>query len=139
MTAWMWPTARSICWSPLAVVAACLGAVTAWLDRWPADLVGVAAAAAAAGQVAGLRDPAAALLSASPTPAAVRRARRIVMLLPVALGVWLATVDGPVAELLALTAAGVAVSSRAGVPLGVAVPLAWAILAWAAGFDWELR
>lgn len=139
MTAWVWPTARSISWAPLAVVAACLAAVTAWLDRWPADLVGIAAAAVAAAQVAGLRDPAAALLSALPTSTGVRRARRLAMLVPVALAVWLTTASGPVAGLLALTAVGVAVSVRAGVPLGVAVPLAWVVLAWAAGFDWELR
>jgi hypothetical protein len=61
------------------------------------------------------------------------------MLVPVALAVWLATVAGPVAGLLALTAVGVTVSVRAGVPLGVAVPLAWVVVAWAAGLDWELR
>ena len=138
MTAWMWPTARSISWAPLAVVAACLGALTAWLDRWPADLVGIAAAAVAAAQVAGLRDPAAAVLAASPTSAAVRRVRRLMMLVPVAVGVWLGTVDVALLGLLALTAVGVAVSAWAGVPLGVAVPLAWVVLAWAAGFDWEL-
>lgn len=139
MAAWVWPTARSISWAPLAVVAACLLGVTLWVDRWPAELLGVAAAAVAAAQVAGLRDPAAALLSALPTSSAVRRARRLIMLVPIALGLWLATADGPVLGLLALTAVGVVVSVRAGVPLGVAVPLAWAILAWAAGFDWELR
>ncbi len=139
MTAWVWPTARAISWAPLAGVAACLAAVTVLADPWPASAVGVAAAALASAQVAGLHDPAAALLSASPTSAAVRRVRRLVMLVPAALGVWLATADGPVAGLLALTAVGVAVSAWAGVPLGVAVPLAWAILAWAAGFDWELR
>ena len=138
MTAWVWPTVRSTSWAPLAVVAACLAAVTAWLDRWPANLVGIAAAAVAAAQVAGLRDPAATLLAASPTSAAVRRVRRLVLLVPVAVGVWLGTVDGAVVGMLALTAVGVAVSTWAGVPLGVAVPLAWAVLARAAGFDWEL-
>ena len=139
MAAWVWPTARSIDWAPLAVVSACLAGVTVWLDRWPADLLGIAAAAVAAAQVAGLRDPAAALLSALPTSPAVRRARRLAMVVPVALAVWLATAGGPVLGLLALTAVGVAVSVRAGVPLGVAAPLAWVILAWAGGFDWELR
>ncbi|HEU5038918.1 MAG TPA: hypothetical protein VFT70_18065 [Nocardioides sp.] len=143
MTAWVWPTARSISWAPLAVVAACLAAVTVavdrWVGRWPADLLGIAAAAVAGAQVAALRDPAATLLSALPTSPAVRRARRLAMLVPVALAVWLVTAGGPVLGLLALTAVGVAVSVRAGVPLGVAVPLAWVVLAWAGGFDWELR
>jgi hypothetical protein len=139
MTAWLRPTARSIDWAPLAVVVACLGTVTLWLDRWPAELVGVTAGAVASAQVAALRDPAARLLSASPTSAAVRRARRLALVVPVALGAWLATVDGPVLGLLALTTVGVAVSVWAGLPVGVALPLAWAVLAWAAGFDWELR
>ena len=44
---------------------------------WPVGLLGIAAAALAAAVVAGLRDPAAALLAAVPTSAAVRRARRL--------------------------------------------------------------
>lgn len=138
MTAWVWPTARSISWAPLAVVTACLAAVSVAVDRWPVGLLGFAAAAVAGAQVAGLRDPAATLLSALPTSAGVRRARRLGMLVPAAVAVWLATVTGPVAGLLVLTAAGVGVQVRAGAALGVAVPLAWVVLAWAGGFDWEL-
>ena len=139
MTAWVWPTARTISWLPLAGVAVCLATVTLWLDRWPASLIGIAAAAVAAAEVAGLRDPAAALLAAVPTSAAVRRARRLGLLVPAAVALWLPTVGDSVVGLLALTAVGVAVSVRVGVPVGVAVPLAWAVLAWAGGFDWELR
>ena len=139
MAAWLWPTVRSISWVPLAGVSACLVLGIVWLDRWPADLVGIAAASVAAAQVVGLHDRAEELLSAVPTSAAVRRARRLVLLVPVALGVWLGTVTVSVLGLLALTAAGVVVSVRWGVPLGVAVLLGWVILAWSAGFDWELR
>lgn len=139
MTAWVRPTMRSIGWTPLVGVAACLALVTVWADRWPEDLVGVAAASVAAAVVAGLADPAAALLAAVPTSAAVRRARRLALLVPAGCAVWLGTAHGHVLGLLALTAVGVAVSVWAGVPLGVAVPLAWAVLAWSAGFDWELR
>lgn len=139
MTAWVRPTVRSIGWTPLVAVSACLALVTVWTDRWPEDLVGIAAAAVAAAVVAGLADPAAALLAAVPTSAAVRRARRLVLLVPLGCAVWLGTAHGHLPGLLALTAAAVAVSVWAGVPPGVAVPLAWAVLAWSAGFDWELR
>lgn len=139
MTAWVWPTVRTISWAPLAGVAACLAVVTVWTDRWPEDLVGMAAACVAAALVAGLHDPAAALLSAVPTSATVRRARRLVLLVPTALGVWLTTADGPVVGLLVLAAAGIAVSVRTTVAWGVALPLAWVTFAWAAGLDWELR
>lgn len=142
MTAWWWPTARSISWVPLAGVTACL-ATTALLSSYdgvlPPDLTGIAAAAVAAAVVAGTHDPAAELLAASPTSASVRRARRLLLLLPAALGAWVATVGGALLGLLALTAVGLAVSVWAGVPVGVAVPLVWTALAWAAGFDWRLR
>lgn len=139
MAAWLCPTMRSISWVPLATVSALLVVLGVWLERWPEDLVGMAAAAVAAAIVAGLHDPAAALLSAMPTSAVVRQARRLVLLVPAALTVWLTTTGGPVLGVVALTAVGVAVSVRAGVPLGVAAPLAWVLFAWTAGFDWELR
>ena len=139
MTAWVWPTARSISWTPLAVVSACLAAVAAWQDGWPPGLVGIAAGALAAAQVVGLRDPAAALLAALPTGPVVRQSRRLALLVPAAALMWLATVREAILGELALTAVGVGLAVRCGVPLGVAVPLAWAVLAWAAGFDWELR
>lgn len=139
MAAWWWPTVRSISWAPLAGVSACLGVLALWLNTWHEDLVGMAAGTVAAAVVAGLHDPAAALLSAVPTSAAVRRARRLVLIAPVPLAVWIATVDGSVLGLLVLAAAGVAVSVRAGVPLGAAVPLVWVLFAWAADINWELR
>lgn len=139
MAAWLCPTMRSISWVPLATVSALLVVLGVWLERWPEDLVGMAAAAVAAAIVAGLHDPAAALLSAMPISAVVRQARRLVLLVPAALTVWLTTTGGPVLGVVALTAVGVAVSVRAGVPLGVAAPLAWVLFAWTAGFDWELR
>lgn len=142
MTAWLWPTVRSISWAPLAGVAACLAvvaALAAYDGAWPSSLTGLAAAAVAAAVVAGMHDPAAALLSAVPTSAAVRRARRMVLLVPAGLGIWVATAGGPVLGLLALTAAGLAVAVWVGVPLGVAAPLAWAIAAYAGELDWELR
>jgi hypothetical protein len=139
MAAWWWPTVRSISWVPLAGVSAFLGVLALWLNSWPEDLVGMAAGAVAAAVVAGLHDPAAALLSAMPTSAAVRRARRLALIVPVAFAVWIATADGPVVGLLVLAAAGVAVSVRAGVSLGAAVPLVWVIFAWAADINWELR
>ena len=139
MAAWLWPTVRSISWVPLVGVSTCLGVLALWLNSWHQNLVGMAAGAVAGAVVAGLDDPAAALLSAVPTSAAVRRARRLVLLVPVAFAVWIATADGPILGLLALIAVGVGVSVRAGVPLGVAVPLAWVVFAWAADINWELR
>ncbi|MFC7492797.1 MULTISPECIES: hypothetical protein [unclassified Nocardioides] len=142
MSAWLWPTIRSISWVPLAGVTACLAALAAlaeYAGAWPASMTGLAAAAVAGAIVAGMRDPAAALLSAVPTSVAVRRARRIALLVPAGLGVWLALVGGSLLGLLALTAAGLAVSVWASVPLGVAVPLLWVIVARAVEHDWDLR
>jgi hypothetical protein len=142
MKPWIRPTARSIAWTPLAGVGVCLAAAAALSSPagpLTANMVGVAAAALAAAVVAGTHDPAAALLAAVPTSAATRQARRLAMLVPVGLGLWLATIGGSLPGLLALTVVGLAVSARAGVPVGVVVPLAWTAVAWAAGFDWELR
>jgi hypothetical protein len=143
MPPWMRPTVRAISWAPLAGVAACLALMTS-LPAYddivlPASLTGIAASAVAASVVAGTQDPAAALLAAVPTPAAVRLARRLLLLVPTGAGVWALTVGGTLPGLLALTGVGLAVSLRAGVPLGVVAPLAWTALAWAAGFDWRLR
>lgn len=139
---WLLPTARATAWSPLLVVGALLVGVSAlsvWADRWPAGLLGIAASAVAAAVVAGLRDPAAALLAAVPTPAPVRRARRLALLVPVALATWLAYLapgqhvvpdpGWPVAPALALLATGLATAVWAGTAAGVAVPLAWAVAA----------
>jgi hypothetical protein len=137
---WLLPTARATAWSPLLVVGAVLAGVSvasAATDRWPAGLLGIAASAVAAAVVAGLRDPAAALLAAVPTPASVRRARRLALLVPVAVATWLAYLapgqhvvpdpGWPVAPALALLATGVATAVWAGTAAGVAVPLAWAV------------
>jgi hypothetical protein len=148
--AWLLPTARATSWEPLAAVATLLVVLTAtsaYADRWPLGLVGVVAAGLAAAVVAGLRDPAAALLSAVPTSPGVRRARRLVLLLPAGLATWLAwigwghrwapEVGWPVGSLAALTATGLAVAvwapPRVGVAAGVAVPLAWVAATTAGG------
>jgi hypothetical protein len=146
MPAWLTPTVRSISWWPLATVAACIAATTAaaeYADRSAVDLVGVVAAALAAAVVIGLRDPAAALLSAVPTSLAVRRARRLALLVPVEVAVWMAAVDRSLGGLAALTAAGLAVAvwapGSAGLAAGVAVPLAWVVAARAGGLAWDLH
>ena len=154
MTAWVWPTARTITWTPLAGVAGFLAAIAACValvGAWPVGLLGLTAAAVAAAVVAGTRDQAAALLAALPTSVAVRRARRLALLLPAGLAVWVAWIGvghrwvpglgWPLAGLVALTATGLAVSVWAppslGPAAGAAVPLAWVITAWVGGFAWE--
>lgn len=104
-------------------------------DR-PADTVlAIAAAALAASVVAGLHDPAAALLAAVPVSAMRRRVLRVGLLGAPALLVWWAlavlapstTHAGP-GPLLALTASGVAVAvwapARRAVLLGATTPVA---------------
>lgn len=149
-SAWLVPTARAIPWSPLAGVAACLAAttaVTAHTGTWPAGALGIAAAALAASVVAALRDPAAALLAAVPVSAARRRTSRQALTLPAGLVVWLLwlgasgrwdpDVGWPVAQPVALTAAGSAVAvwapDRFAVAAGVSAPLVWYVVARAAG------
>jgi hypothetical protein len=140
--AWVVPTARAIPWTPLAGVAACLATVAvvaAYVDRWPLGLLGIAAAGLAGAVVAGLRDPAEALLAAVPTSAAVRRTRREAMLVPAGLALWLAYLaSGQLAEpgpgwtigpVAALTATGFAVAvwapTRLAVEAGMVAPLLW--------------
>ncbi|GAA4409661.1 hypothetical protein GCM10023168_28590 [Fodinibacter luteus] len=144
--AWLAPTARAVPWQPLAGVAACLTVVCAFAltqGHWPWGVLDVAAAGLAAAVVAGLRDPAANLLSAVPTSAARRRARRQVLLVPAAVGLWLAYLavghvvapgmGWPVGPAVALTATGLAVVAwapdRIAVEAGVATPLIWVALA----------
>lgn len=148
--AWLVPTVRAVPWQPLAGVAACVAVVTvvaAWADTWPVGVLGLLAAALAAGVVAGLRDPAAALLAAVPTSAARRRARRLVLLVPLGLGVWLASVVAarhwepglgwPIGTVAALTATGLAVATWAPEPValqaGVAAPVLWYAVGWGGG------
>jgi hypothetical protein len=133
-------------WQPLAGVAACLVAVcalAAGLGSWPVGVLDVAAAGLAAAVVAGLRDPAANLLSAMPTSAATRRTRRQVLLVPAGLAIWLAYLGAghlwapdlgwPVGAFMALVATGSAVAvwapERIAVEAGVAAPLVWLALA----------
>jgi hypothetical protein len=136
---WLLPTVRATAWSPLLAVGVLLVGVSALLasvDRWAGGQLGIAAAGLAASVVAGLRDPAAALLAAVPTPAPVRRARRLLLLVPVAAATWLAflwpgqqVLEGlgwPVAPALALLATALAAAAWAGTASGVVAPLAWA-------------
>ena len=84
----------------------------------------------------GLRDRAANLLAAVPTSAEVRRACRLMLLVPVAIAVWLAYLwpaqalvpwlgwpVGPVAALISTGVALAALIPRAGLAVGVVVPL----------------
>lgn len=151
--AWLVPTVRAIPWQPLAGVAACLTAVCVLaiaLGRWPVGVLDVAAAGLAAAVVAGLRDPAADLLSAMPTSTATRRAHRLRILVPTGLALWMgylaaghlwaSTLGWPVGPFVALVATGSAVvvwaPSRLAVEAGVAAPLLWLALArGGAGLD----
>ena len=150
MSAWVVPTARAISWLPLATVGGALvalSAVTAYADRWPVGMLGIATGAVAAGLVAGLRDPAAALLAAVPVPPVTRLLHRLVLLVPAGVVVWLAYLwpaqaagpgpGWPVAPMLALAACGAVVADRApggsGTAAGVAVPLLWVAVARVAG------
>jgi hypothetical protein len=150
-TAWVVPTARAVPWSPLVGVAGCLavvGVVAAYAETWPASLLGLAAAGVAAALVAGLSDPAAALLSAAPTSATRRRLQRQMLLVPVGLAVWLAYVAagrtrvpelgwalGPVTALVLTGFAVAAWAPRFGVRAGVAAPLLWYAVTFAVPSD----
>lgn len=131
------PTARTVRWVPGAALAGLLvvsAALARYADR-PADVVLVIAAAGlAATVVAGLQDPAAALLAAVPVSAMRRRLVRLAVVGTPALVVWwlldsvsTAQLSGP-EPLLALTATGVAVAvwapPRRAVLLGAATPVA---------------
>jgi len=149
--AWFVPTVRATEWQPLAAVAtflAAVSAVAAYDGHWPVGLLGVAGGALAAAVVAGLRDPAGALLAAVPTSAATRRARRLALLVPAGLGVWLAYLGAgqhlvpglgwPVGPVVALIAGGVAVAAwapqgSAQTAAGVGVPLIWTAAGRSAG------
>lgn len=149
MTPWLVPTARATSWQPMAAVGLLLAIVStlaAHTGRWPISLFGVAAAAVAAAVVVGLRDRAASLVAAVPTSAAIRRARRLTLLVPVAIAVWLAYLwpaqalvpglgwpVGPVAALISTGVALAALTPAYGVAVGVAVPLVWTAAARAAG------
>jgi hypothetical protein len=106
-------------------------------------LLGLAAATVAAGALAGLHDPAAALLSALPTSTARRRAHRLALIVPASAVAWAGLLaaahldDGwsagwPWGPLAALLMTGIAVATWApddwAVPAAVSVPLAWTVL-----------
>ena len=150
MPAWLVPTARAATWGPLTLVAGLLlfaAALGTAAHSWSPDLVSLAAAAVAGALVAGLHDHAAALLSAMPTPLAVRRARTLAVLAPVAAASWLAYLTAghrvapaqgwTVGPVVALTLTGLAVAwwapDRFATAAGVAAPLAWFALARVAG------
>lgn len=144
-SAWVAPTLRATQWRPLLSVTGCLAllaATAALLEQWSPVLVGLGAATLAAAVVAGLWDRAAELLAAVPTSEPVRRARRLLVLVPAALAAWLgyvavgelATGSGwPVGPFAALLATGIAVAGcaprRTAVTSGASAPLAWVGLA----------
>ena len=143
--AWVAPTARAVPWQPLAGIGTALvgvSAVATYADRWPVTLLGLAAAGVAAATVAGLHDPAAALLAAVPTSAARRRAHRVALLAPVALLIWLGYVavghhwypglGWPLGQVTALATTGLALAAwwpadRTDVRVGAGVA---AVLLW---------
>ncbi|MDN4163410.1 hypothetical protein [Nocardioides abyssi] len=161
--AWVLPTVRATSWWPLAVVACCLAVVAVPLhagalgaDGPADDLLGPVAAALAAAAVAGLRDPAAALLAAVPAPAPTRRTHRLVLLVPAALVVWSAWLalgdDVRPPDLLALVAlvalglaGALAAAGRGGAPVGAsaalavgtAAPVVWVLASRAGGHGWD--
>lgn len=131
------PTVRAVRWTPGAALAGLLvaSAVLARYPERPADVVqAISAAGLAATVVAGLQDPAAALLEAVPVSAMRRRVLRLAVVGVPALAVWwlldtlsTARLSGP-GPLLALTAAGVVVAvwapPRRAVLLGASTPVA---------------
>ena len=135
------PTARAVRWAPGAGLAGLLvtAAVLARYAERPADVVlAISAAGLAATVVAGLQDPAAALLEALPVSAMRRRVLRLALVGAPALVVWwvidamsTAQLAGP-GPLLALTATGVAVAvwapPRRAVVLGACTPVAVFVL-----------
>lgn len=137
-------TARAVTWSPLGGgVVVGVGVIVAAAGASTDPLLGLAAATVAAGALAGLQDPAAALLAAVPTSPARRRAHRLALLIPATALAWVGLLlaarldDGwqsgwPVGPLAALLMTGIAVATWApagwAVPAAVTVSLAWALL-----------
>lgn len=139
-------TAHAISWSPLgaaAVLALAVGATVALSGSPASSVLPLAAATLAAGALAGLHDPASALLGAVPASAARRRLHRLALVVPASALAWAGLLtaarldDGwsagwPAAPLAALLAAGVAVATWApqgrAVAAAVALPMAWAVL-----------
>jgi hypothetical protein len=134
-----YPTTRAITWAPLLAVGTllvALGTALRLLDSRPGPVLVLGAAAMAAVLVFSLRDPAALLLAAVPTPLIVRRTLRLALVGAVALPLWLlvaAVLPGDSLALgpgLALAATGVAVATwlpdDREISVAAAVPLLWA-------------
>lgn len=148
---WAVPTVRATPVTPLFAATAVFLVVGALVELSGAPvgrLLALAAAGAAAALVAGLHDPAAALLEAMPTSAARRRAHRLALLVPLAAALWLGllatahladdwTSGWPLGPVTALAAVGVAVAVWAPpgsqAMWGAAAPMAWFALAQVAG------
>jgi hypothetical protein len=120
-----------------------LGATVTLAGAEPQVLVAIGAATLAAGALAGLHDPAAALLEAVPATPARRRSHRLALLVPAAAASWCVlllagrldeswSAGWPLGSLAALLAAGIAVATWAprawAVPAAVALPMTWFLL-----------
>ena len=145
--AWAAPTVRATPLTPLVAATAVflvVGALVELSGEPAGRLLALAAAGAAAALVAGLHDPAAALLEAVPTSASSRRAHRLALLVPLAAVLWLGllgaahladdwTSGWPLGPVSALAAVGIAVAvwAPAGsqAAWGAAAPMAWFALA----------
>jgi hypothetical protein len=139
-------TGRAIGWGPLAGALTTLlvvGAIVTVSGAQAQALVALAAATLAAGALAGLQDPASALLEAVPVTPSRRRAHRVALLVPTTALSWClllaaARLDAswsagwPFGPLAALLAAGVAVATLVrcswSVTAAVATPMVWFVL-----------
>ena len=139
-------TSRALPWTPLLASAGALavvGTAVAASGAHPSELYALGAATVAAGALAGLQDPAAALLEAVPVSAARRRRHRLLLVVPAAAGAWALLLVAasrpsgtdaawPVGPLTALLLSGVAVatwvSPAQAVTTAVATPLGWFVL-----------
>jgi hypothetical protein len=139
-------TGRAVPWTPLLASAGALAAVggaVAISGERPSELYVLGAATVAAGALAGLQDPAAALLESLPTGAGRRRRQRVLLLAPATAALWVAllaaashpsgaSAEWPVGPVTALLLSGVAVATWAppawAVTAAVGTPLAWFVL-----------
>lgn len=151
---WLVPTARAVAWRPLAVVVPTLAvalalAHSAGAASVPPMLLGVALALLVAAALLGLDDPARDLLAAVPTNLARRRAQRLALLGPAAVGATVGLlvagrqldlaadpVGSGVASAAALSAVGLLAGRIAErwrmellAPVGAAAPIAWVLVA----------
>lgn len=150
--AWVRPTVRVVPLAPLAAAGGAfllVGALARLADGSSEPLLPLAAAGTAAALVAGLHDPAAALLAAVPASAARRRGHRLAVLLPAGLLLWTTLLVAahlaaptwgagwPFGPVTALAATGVAVAvwapPEARAAWGAAAPMLWFAVGRAAG------